>query len=445
MIAFASLFLGLIVGLEPVELLVDTSVAAVEIRLDGEIVAELQAEPWSRALDFGPELQPHELLAIAYDADRRVVAQTRQWVNLPRPPAEATVMLEGGNAGRGVVARLSWESVITQEPANVDITFDGRTLAVKDPRRIRLPEHDPEQLHFLRAELDFSRNVSTVIELVFGGSYADRLNVQLTAVPVIVRRGAKLPTVDELRGRLLKDHPLRIIAAEKGPAEVVVVRDEGIRSTLNRIGRTSEKTLRRHARLGLDSRAARSLRFKMSLPQDHQVRFLWPFSERQEQARLDFDILIPSQAFTARDGGLYWLLTEYSPPANVAPNQRLSDAVAVAGLLAAGRNRRRAVVLVVGDDARDTSSFTPRQVRHYLGQLKVPLFVWSPEPNSVSRHKSWGAVTDISSLAKLEQAVEALKQQLKQQRIVWVDGVHLPEDIRLAPNPKRAGDLSLVH
>ncbi len=445
MIAFVSLFLGLIVGLEPVELLVDESVASVEIRLNGETIAELQGSPWSRTLDFGPELRPHELQAIAYDRDHQVVAQARQWVNLPRPPAEATVMLEGGDEGRDVIARLSWESVVASVPNSIDITFDGRPLTVEDPNRIRLPKHDPEQLHFLRAELDFSRNVSTVIEMVFGGSYADRLSVQLTAVPVNLLRGADLPSIDALGSRLSKENrPLSVVAAEKGPAEIVVVRDEGIRGHLNRIGRTSGKSLRRHARLGLEGRAAKSLRFKMSLPRDHQVRFLWPFSERRERERLDFDLLIPSQTFTSRDGGLYWLLTEYSPPASFAPNQRLTDAVAVAGLLAAGRNRRRAVLLVVGADARDTSTFSPQQVRSYLRQLRVPLFVWSPEPASASLREGWGAVADISSLASLEQAVKNLRRQLEQQRIVWVDGVHLPEDIILAPNPKKAGDLSLV-
>ena len=334
---------------------------------------------------------------------------------------------------------------MAKKPVEISATFDGRKLAVKDPRRIKLPNHDPERLHFLRAELDFSRNVTTVLEIVFGGSYADRLNVQLTAVPIALSRGAELPPVAELRGDFLKgERALEVVAAEKGPAEIVVVRDEGVRKALNRIGRTNEKTLRRHARVGLKGKAAKSLRFKMSSPKDHQIRFLWPFSERHEQERLDFELLIPSQAFTSRDGGLYWLLTEYSPPAGMTLDQRLADAVAVAGLLAAGRNRRRAVVLVVGADADDSSRFAPRAVKRYLKHLRVPLFVWSPEEPSRRLIERWGTVADVSSLHKLELAVKDLHRRLERQRIVWFPGVHSPEDIALSADLTAAGTIRLV-
>ncbi len=437
MIAFASLFLGLVVGLEPVELLVGDAVAAVEIRLDGRIAGELRHEPWSLVCDFGPRLRPHELVAIAYDRDGREIDRARQWVNLPRRPAEASVMLDGGNGGRGVTARLSWESVVSTEPSEVIVTFDGRPLAVDDPRRIALPAHDPEKLHFLRAELDFSRNVTTVLEIVFGGSYADRLSVELTAVPLILAKATKLPPIEELRDDFADDSgPLTVVAAERGPAEVIVVRDENVRRVLNRIGRGSGKNLRRRARVGRGGKAAKSLRFRMSLPRDHQVRFLWPFPERradrgQSGAGVDFDVLSPSQAFASRDGGFYWLLSEYSPPAGASREQRMADAVAVAGLLAAGRNRRRAVVLVTRAGTVDSSTFEPDDVRDYLRRLRVPLFVWAPEEATEQLTRRWGPVADVSSLRKLEQAVEELQQGLDRQRIVWIDGVHPPGEIVL--------------
>ena len=444
MIAFASLFLGLIVGPEPVELLAGDAVAMVEVRLDGELVGELRGEPWTLVCDFGSELAPHELVAVAYDRDRKEVGRVRQWVNLPRRPAEASMMLDGGREGRGVVASLSWRSVVATEPSAVAVTFDGRRVAVRDPRRIVLPDHDPNQLHLLRAELDFSRNVSTVLEMILGGTYTDQLDVELTAVPVTLARGSELPPLNELRGDLTRDgRALTVVAAEEGPVEVVVVRDEKIRRVLNRIGRTSEKALRRQARVGLKSTAVQSLRYRMSLPKDHQVRFLWPFAEiRDEDSkggevlhredRLDFDVLSPSQTFTSRDGGFYWLLTEYSPPARISEEQRLADAVAVAGLLAAGRNRRRAVVLITRAGTADASTFTPEGVRGYLRRLRVPLFVWTPEEATASLVQRWGSVADISSLNKLEQAVKELKRRLERQRIVWVYGVHPPGDIKLS-------------
>ncbi len=449
MIAFASLFLGLIVGPEPVELLAGDAVAAVELRLDGEAVGELRGERrqeagevWSLVCDFGRELRPHELVAVAYDRDLKEVGRARQWVNLPRRPAEATMMLDGGRKGRGVIASLSWKSVVSAEPSQVMVTFDGRPVAVRDPRRIVLPDHDPKKLHLLRAELDFSRNVTTVLEMILGGTYTDQLDVELTAVPLTLTRGSRLPPLQELRGNFtLSGRPLSVVAAEEGPVEVIVVRDETVRRVLNRIGRTSERTLRRHARVGLKGTAARSLRYRMSLPKEHQVRFLWPFVELRNDGlldvsadggRLDFDVLSPSQTFTSRDGGFYWLLTEYSTPARVSQEQRLADAVAVGGLLAAGRNRRRAVVLITRAGTADSSIFTPEEVRGYLRRLRVPLFVWTPEETTAPLVERWGPVADVSSLNKLEQAVKELKRRLERQRIVWVYGVHPPGDIALS-------------
>ncbi len=444
MIAFASIFLGLIVGPEPVELLVGDAVAAVELRLDGEAVGEVRQPPWSLVCDFGAELRPHELVAVARGRDGKEVGRARQWVNLPRRPAEASMMLDGGKGGKGVVASLSWESVVSTEPSKVMVTFDGRPVTVRDPRRIVVPDHDPEKLHLLRAELDFSRNVTTVLEMILGGTYTDRLDVELTAVPLTLGRGRELPPLSELRGDLTRGgRPLSVVATEEGPVEVVVVRDEKVRRVLNRIGRTSEKTLRRHARVGLKSSAtARSLRFRMSLPRDHQVRFLWPFAERRvdpgpegvavDGDRLGFDVLSPSQTFTSRDGGFYWLLTEYSTPGRVSEKQRLADAVAVAGLLAAGRNRRRAVILITRAGTLDASTFAPGEVRGYLRRLRVPLFVWTPEEVTAPLAERWGTVVEVSSMNKLEQAVKELKRQLERQRIVWVYGVHPPGDVTLS-------------
>ncbi len=136
MIAFASLLLGLIVGPEPVELLVGDEVHAIEIRLDGRAAGELRAPPWSLVVDFGEELATHELSAVAYDHDRREIARVRQWVNVPRRPAEAAVVFERDAEGRDVFARLSWESVVAPEPETFDATCDGSRRAVADPRRI---------------------------------------------------------------------------------------------------------------------------------------------------------------------------------------------------------------------------------------------------------------------------------------------------------------------
>ena len=191
-VAFASLFLGLTLGVQPVTVTVTDRVAGVEILLDGRQVGVAEAPSWTVPVDFGSILAPHELEAVALDAAGTELARTSQRVNLPRPAAEAEVVIEGGGdgGGRDAVARVTWDSVAATTPRSVHATLDGRSLAVSDPHRIPLPPFDPDQLHFLRVELDFSDTVSAVAEATFGGVYLNDTRTELTALPVVPQKGA---------------------------------------------------------------------------------------------------------------------------------------------------------------------------------------------------------------------------------------------------------------
>lgn len=438
MVGFVTLLLGLVVGTQPVELYVDPSVVAVEIRLDGRSIGLLQSAPWRLACDFGAELEPHELVAVALDEGGEELARARQWINLPQQPAEAVIVLEEGEDGQGTIAHLTWESVVAPEPTAIEFSFDGRPLAVDDPHRIVLPSYDPDRLHFLRAELEFKEGVSSVVEMSLGGAYADEVNIRLTAVAVALGRRAKMPPVAELQGRFTEaGRALEVVAVEAGPAEVIVVRAGGAAELLDALasaGGGAEK----QARFGKLSRGSgrEALHFQMTLPKEHRVRFLWPHAESQERDGVPFEVFPPSPALTARDGGFYWLLTSLPSPPPAGRAQRLTDAVAAAGLLAAGRNRRRAVVLVLGDHADQDSRLEPAMVRRYLGQLGVPLLVWSASGEDPESQRSWGEVIDVHTLGRLERAVEDLDRLLDRQRIVWLDGRHLPQRIELAVTGK---------
>jgi hypothetical protein len=63
----------------------------------------------------------------------------------------------------------------------------------------------------------------------------------------------------------------------------------------------------------------------------------------------------------------------------------------------------------------------------------VPLSVWSLKSlTEQSLAKSWGEVEDVSSVDRLEKAVERLKANLAAQRVVWVQGRFLPQEITLS-------------
>ncbi len=438
MIAFATLFLGLILGAQEVELTVGAEVATVEVRLGERTVAIVEGEPWKLEVDFGPELVPQKLVAIARDADGEEIGRVRQWVNLPQPPAEVTVTLDGEATNR--VARLAWESLAADEPEAVSVSFDGEPLVVEDSRRIELPPHEESQLHFLRVELDFPGHTSAVAEVTFGGTYLDEVSTELTAVPVLAEgRSWKKTRLQELPSPLFveTDSPLDAVAIEIERAQVVMVVDPSI------LDRLKEMAIHHYGgRASMNSRVQR-LRRMEGLPSKHYVRFVWPDSQPREGFRTTYDLFPTSPDFQAQDGGIFYLLYHAASGGQVAQKPRLADAVAVAGLQAAGERRRRIVVLIWGETslAADPSQLTPQLTRRYLERLRVPFEIWSLTGRTEAG--AWGEARDTSTLGKMGRAVKDLSARLKEQAIVWVDGVHLPQEIALTPAAEEAG-LALV-
>ena len=87
------------------------------------------------------------------------------------------------------------------------------------------------------------------------------------------------------------------------------------------------------------------------------------------------------------------------------------------------------MLLVLGEEPQDASALRPSQVEQFLTSLRVPLLVWSTGSREGQFSQEWKSVTRISSISELDRAAKHLFGQLDRQRIVWVDGVHLPQDI----------------
>jgi hypothetical protein len=129
------------------------------------------------------------------------------------------------------------------------------------------------------------------------------------------------------------------------------------------------------------------------------------------------------------------LMTVHGPLPAGGVRLRFADAVAVAALEATTENRRRAVLLVLSGQAKDQSRYDPAAVRRYLAALRVPLVVWcvgEPEPGSAA--SLWGGKVEIiREKGDVNPAFKALREVLDSQRIVMVDGRHLPQSIALTP------------
>jgi hypothetical protein len=430
-IAFVTLFLGLTLGAYPVELAVEGPVAAVELVLDGAVAGRIEGPPWTGQIDFGKALAPHELVARALDVNGQEVARTRQWVNLPRPAAEVEILLEG--VGNPSVARLTWQSRTGARPSSIRLTLDDQPLSPDTDGRAVLPPYDPESAHVLSAEVHFPSNVMARRDAVFGGKYGSEVSTDLTAIPVRVRRG-KLRGAS-LQGQLLAaGKPLVVAAVDESPAEVFVIRDLGAGEALKELGEVRKR--RTVSGQGMGQRLSIEpdpLRYEIGLRKEDEVRFIYPIPRTFSGSGLPAELFDWSRAFTLQDGGMHWLLTRLVAAGTATGRQRLADAVAVAGLQALSGSRPRAVVLVLGAAPDDASRYDPATVRQYLDSIRVPLFVWSVEKPAAASPAlaAWGKVEDTSNVTRLRAAVARLRDELESQRIVWVEGTHLPQSIAL--------------
>ena len=381
-----------------------------DLRLDSRPFAMLTHPPWKTTADFGPEPEPHELVAIGRDAAGAEVARARQMVNLPRQPAEAVLVLVPGSGGHGRTARLTWESALGLPPERVDVTLDGRPVAFQTPREIALPDFVPEQVHFLRADLDFPDNLVASAEVIFGGRDRDESRTELTGIPVVF--AGKVLTADQLGGAFLADgRPAVVSAVEEGPGEIVVVRDEEAREPLRRM--------------------PPRLLFDITLRPGQKLRFCWPVTRPADEVSERYDVFMRSPDLSAASGGLQAFLSVPRAPA-LSSKPRFADAISVAALSAAGRNRARAVLYITGGSA-DASTLQPETVRRFLAKLRVPLYVWAIDGPSAHKAARWGSVRVLRDYPAFLAAAQRLLDDVASQRIVWVEGDHLPQSITVSP------------
>jgi hypothetical protein len=431
MIAFVTLILGLISGVYPIEVTVSGPVAAVEFTLDGAAVSRIEGSPWIGHLNLGSSLLPHQIVARALDARGNEIAHVTQWINLPRPPAEVEIVLESDDKKVPKSAQLTWQSVNGVNPTSIGLSLDGEPLKVDPAGRAALPPRDLGSLHVLSAELWFPPGMTAHRDVAYGGQYGSEVSTELTALPVRVRPGAPFPSNPaELKGWFaLGDQPLPVAAVEDGPAKVILVRVPAGPEVLDKLVPPSRRSM------------INLFQSRMRLGVDDRVRFLSLAGNPYRDSKVPAELFDMSRELTAQDGGLFWYLTRSSMLKEPRDQtRRITDAVAVAGLQAAADNNRRAVVLVLGRDNKDASRYDAATVRRYLAAIHVPLFVWSLYGTDTPAALAWaqGAETaeDISTVPKLEQAVARLKAELDDQRIVWLDGRHLPQAIALGPAAK---------
>jgi len=423
-IEFVTILVALVTGPHPVELAVGRGVATVELRLDGRSVAVLAGAPWRSVVDFGPRVEPHELVAVALGEDGTEVGRCRQLVNLPRQAIEGDFVVERDERGTPRRARLVVGTSSGLWPSLVRVSLDGRELpGGREGEWVELPPMGRSGPHLLTAQMWLPDGETARVDLALGITWGGEAVSELTAVPVELEPGAPPLTVARAPRLRSGGAPLEVAAVERPGSRLLVVRDRRSLAFLRALGE-------RQARLDRARPRSDELLQPVTLgPDDPGLRLVVPLPTRVGQGRLPVDLFPITGWYRLRAGLLPWVVTHLEGADRAG--QRLADAVAVAGLRAAAGATPRAVILVVDSVPEDASGQDPDVVRRYLELIRVPLRVWSTD-GSQRQLEGWGAVEDVSSRRKLRRAAERLEDLLARQRIVWVHGQHVPGSIQLA-------------
>lgn len=402
-LVFVTRLLGLMNGTRAIEARVDPAVHAVEIVLDGERADLLRGAPWRTKIDFGPELAPHELIAIARDAEGRELARDIQFINVPRPQAEIGVMFQRDRAD------ITWQHIGGVMPKKMTVKLNNKTLASTLTRSVKLPALPPEALNVLAIDIEFADGAVAHRDVVFGG-FSEEVPAELTATIVREREGKK----DKAKCFRAKGKTVAASEVETGDATVLVVRN-GVAP--------GEQFLRRNLN------RARVAESGFVMPRT-SVRFIWPTASGAGNS----DLFMTSDNFSA-NRGMRFLLTRVEGSRGL--KLRLTDAVAVAGTEALREPRRRAVVLLLNAE-EDQSRYHADLVRRYLERIGVPLFVWSMA--GAGKHPAWGEVEDVSTNERMQEAVKRLQHELDGHRVAWLpvdpyDALHVETPAECAWEP----------
>jgi hypothetical protein len=434
MVTFTSLFLWLMTGIHPVHVAVDPAVVSVEIFLDGESIGFATKPQWEVKCDFGPQLRPHELVAVARDAANRELGRAVQVVNLPRADAEVEIVFEGESAEKPTMLRVITESDERLEPLAIFATFDGRALEREVDGRFRLPPFDRQQVHIITAEAHFPDAVTARRDVTFGGTRRGQVTTDLTAVPVTLDTRRELDGAD-VHGLLrARGEVLKVAAVDRQGARIYVVRDHGAWSSLWDSGLELDRNREAARQSWLFSKEVAAWVSR----DPEKVKDIDPMRDRlyltvpNPTRSRGLAIYPVSQPFDIKRWGLPWLMTHIVAPQAAVRGQQLATAVTIAAVRAAGGGSPRAVVLVLGDDAVDDSDYRPQEVRDYVRALRVPLVVWSTTRGA--KTSEWGEVEKVAGMDNLRKASRRLLKRLHRQWIVWVEGRHLPYEIELADN-----------
>lgn len=450
-IVFVTLLLNLCAGPQPVEVAVSGPVARVVLLLDDREVAVMTGPPWRTEVDFGRELAPHQLTAVGFDADGARVAEATRPVNLPAARAECALVADVAESEVPVGVEVRCTSYLGEQPVSLEAMLDDTPLAVTEIDHVELPPMAPGSFHLLKVSAHFASGLTASGQIGLGGGYGGRTGSELTAVPVVLE-SRRAPSPKDLTGWFeVNGESPRVVAVDRGPAQLYVVEDRSARTALiDRrwfgAGPKSHQSLDRTATQSYYDALRSATRAHRS---SATIRFVDPFFVGRDGDRSELELVPVSRPFTltedilaeliyniggATDDGVQLRFSEVDLGHGVSlyagTAQRLEDALAVAARHAAASQVPRAVLLLVGDHPQDASAVGAESVLAYLRSLQVPLVIWTTGDSEATR-TPWGDAARIDTKPRREAECRRLVRALELQRIAWLDGSYPSGAIRV--------------
>lgn len=439
---------GLVVGEQPIDVDLGTSGKSAGLYLDSEKVCSLSLSNVRCLVDLGEEPRVHLLELVQRNELGQVEARTHRWINRPGQEAELVTQFEY-RSNEGVCGgRVMWFHPAKQDPVALEIEESGRPLLIGgDYRSFRFPCPDPREPQLVTASAIFPDGRRAESVAVSGG-FGSQTEAGLTAIVLALdwQRPHSCQGIASVFGA--QDG-----LADSAGFEVVFVVDPtaGYRSLMasgwSKLMRPSGSTVK----VNPDYFKHQKGRGSFAEPKDSWKRAIRSLDDAEKMW-----IVLPDQELqrvnALSQGREAWLPMLFSfGSVKLEETPRIADAVAASGLVAAAGPRRRAVVLILGNKAdQDGSQFTAEQARNYLAEVGVPLFVLR---NAKLQDDGWPSGMPVKNMVAMAAALEAVKQALDRQCVVWIGGdIHtdqiipmLPKGIRVAGRGDEGlGDLYTV-
>ena len=420
---------GLVVG--ELEVMVDLGPDArpAKLYLDGEPVCSMTTADTVCAVDLGPDPHVHLLELVRADG-----ARAERWINRPGQEAELSVQPLPPSGSGPCRARLGWAHPEQQNPVELEVILPGAQPQITDRGRMVSfpcpPENTPQTLVAMAVFPDGRRVESTAVV----GGFAGETSVEMFAVPLVA--GPETPCAaggpwPEDAQRLEKSGFEAVIVLDPD-ASYVPLRNSGWNTgRLAASGGASTKAFDRVVRSGgQDSAPEPKNSWLKAKGTFFDADRLWYVAPDQGLSRVN--------GFAAGKPNWLDLLFKFGL-ADVPGKPRIADAVAASGLVAAAGPRRRAVVLLLGNNVhkRDGSRFTPQQAREFLAEVGVPLLVLR---NGKRRDDGWPAGLSALNMEVMSKSLKTVREVLDAQCIGWFASRRhpseleqaLPEGVRLA-------------